>query len=549
MYVSGYDSNRGEAGFADWEVGIKMDGLNPSRTDIIEDLMDRVAAGRMGRRTFLIQLARLGVSSSVAASLLAACSSTSQTSTSPSVQASEGETTSSLMVRVGKQYAGKTVNFQVEAGLQAAVWKLYIPKWNQLTGTTVNLQEVNFLDQFPKAVAAHEAGTKLDALYVAYSWLPDLVGGGVLEDFGPYIKKYFTSATLKQELADIAPAATLVNGTWNGKQYGFPIDAPGFTLHYRSDIFSDSSMQAAFKQKYGYDLAAPTTWDQYDQIGQFITSKLAPSVYGGAHEGQAGSAYFWFCQMYNNSDFGNSNYFDDNMNATVNGDAGVRTLKKLNTFFKWYPPGSQTWGAVETWGGFLKGNLAMVITWTPLGRLSAKYGATEPLLNFVPVSQVVGKWSAALPPGGNVEEASGYSVAVYSSSDVKDLAFAFLAWATSQDVYLDLVSQPIAVVKPIRISEFTSPKSLSLYPNAQQYYSVMGEEVKHLTMEPKILSAAEYLTKLDQAITATYAGGDAKQNLDKAASAWNDITARVGKDKQKAAYAQFQQQVAQLRTS
>ena len=51
--------------------------------------------------------------------------------------------------------------------------------------------------------------------------------------------------------------------------------------------------------------------------------------------------------------------------------------------------------------------------------------------------------------------------------------------------------------------------------------------------------AGDYANALDRAMTAIYAGKDAKAGLDEAASEWNRITDRLGVEKQRASYGLF----------
>jgi multiple sugar transport system substrate-binding protein len=79
-------------------------------------------------------------------------------------------------------------------------------------------------------------------------------------------------------VANILPSlksATTVDGKlvavaqyWNTQMY-----------FYRKDLFEDPKEQAAFKAKYGYDLAPPTTWDQLVDIDNFF--HRPPDLYGG----------------------------------------------------------------------------------------------------------------------------------------------------------------------------------------------------------------------------------------------------------------------------
>ena len=56
---------------------------------------------------------------------------------------------------------------------------------------------------------------------------------------------------------------------------GVPAWTNAQLLFYRKDLFEDAKNKAAFKSKYGYDLAAPTTWAQYNDIATFFTDNAS----------------------------------------------------------------------------------------------------------------------------------------------------------------------------------------------------------------------------------------------------------------------------------
>src|SRR5207248_2446957 len=89
------------------------------------------------------------------------------------VRVASDMTTSQLAVAIAKKYAGKTINWQVEAGTQSALWVSIQKLWQSETGTKLNVLATPYAEQFPKAVAAHQAGSGIDGLYVQYNWLPD----------------------------------------------------------------------------------------------------------------------------------------------------------------------------------------------------------------------------------------------------------------------------------------------------------------------------------------------------------------------------------------
>lgn len=492
-----------------------------------------------------------GLGAAVTLPWLSSCSSSSTPKPTATVKQlvkiDNTTTTSSFAIALAKKYAGKTINWQVEAGTQGALWKSIKAKWESETGTTLNILEVPYAEQFQRAVAAHQSGGGIDGLYVQYNWLPDFVNGGVIAPLDSYFATYFTTDKLKAELADFVPSIRTVHTQWGGKHYGYPIDGPGFTLYYRKDIIEDPTNGKNFQAKYGYPLAAPTTWEQYRDISAFITDTMAPNVYGGVLMGLPAEAQFDFMQVFNNSKYGDVKYFDDGMKPLINGQAGVDSLKLLTSLYDSAPPGSKSWGPIEAWALFLKGGLGMTVTWPPLGRLAEGFGANNPLLNFVPPSTIVGKVGSALPPGGNMQDASGYSIGVFESSQVKDLAYAFITWATAPDVMVDLLADPAAFIRPVRTSSFNSSRLQNLFPGAAEHYKTLQAELAHVSPDLTIVSSQEYLVALGQGVNAGLTGTDPQKALDKVAAAWEKLTNQVGRDQQKVAYGEFQKNVALLK--
>ena len=502
-----------------------------------------ISGSEYDRRVFL----RRGAGATLGLSAMGALLSPAGIKAARRAIAANQSATAKMAIALGKKFSGQTLNFQVEAGLQAAVWKAVAkPEWEQATGTTVNIIEAPFTQQFQKLLAATQAGGFVDCAYCFCNWLPDLTRGKAIVPFEPFFAKYFKSPALRRELSDFVPSAITAVSKWDGKQWGYPLDGAGLVTYYRTDIFGNPKLKAAFKQKLGYDLAPPKTWKQYGEIAQFLTDELAPKIYGALHPAGGGQAYFWFLQAYNSPEFGNSKYFDQNMNAIINGPAGVRALDALKGFLKAGPPGANTLDPGRTWTDFVTGKLAMNVEFSPFARWASEASSKVP--SFVPKTAVRGKFGLAVPPGGTTN-VPGYTTVISSTSEVKDLAFAFLSWATAPDVYSDLVANPFSLVKPTRRSMFAAAKKNPRWPGQGQQYAALEETLSHLRIEPKWLASQEYLVAIDQACTSAYTGTSSQTALDTAAKKWDGITKRVGTDLQRRAYAQYLQQVRQLQAA
>jgi multiple sugar transport system substrate-binding protein len=321
-----------------------------------------------------------------------------------------------------------------------------------------------------------------------------------------------------------------MGNTW----YGLPDDGDVFVLYYRKDLFEDPENMADFKASYGYDLGPPETWDQFDDIGNFFTDKFAPDLYGGAIQRLEGQVYSWWMGAFSGN---GGKFFDPNtMKPGINSAAGIKTLQQMVDQNKWMPPGVEKWGFVEILSAWMDGKVAMVITWPPIGRWSAGYGATVEQLAWVPTTKVAGK-VGYVPPPGRPTLAGGFSLGISPDSKNKDAAYLFIQWMNSPEISLQRVMLPYALRDPFRISHFESPLYASLWPQAPEYLQTLEDGALKGQFELGIPGAREYAESVDNACTSAFAGTSPKAALDNAAKSWKEITERLGTDEQKKNYA------------
>jgi len=230
-------------------------------------------------------------------------------------------------------------------------------------------------------------------------------------------------------------------------------------------------------------------------------------------------------------------FFDpETMKATINSDIGVKVLTEMRDENKFMPPGVETWGFVENLAAFLSGTTAMTISWPPYGRWAAGYGTDEKALAWVPKSQIAGKVGYALPPGGHPELAAGFDLSVASTSKNKEAAYLFIQWLNSKDISTQRVQLPYTLRDPFRVSHYTDPVYLSRWPDAKDYLSTLHQAAETGLLDLSILQTDKYEEALRQGISSLWAGEDPKAIADKIAAQWDEITAKVGVEKQKAAY-------------
>jgi len=85
----------------------------------------------------------------------------------------------------------------------------------------------------------------------------------------------------KQELLnDVSPTLRAMTVEYKDDVWGLPYYTYSAGMFVRQDLLDDAGEQEAFKAKYGYDLAQPTTWEQHHDIAEFFTRKAGDKLKG-----------------------------------------------------------------------------------------------------------------------------------------------------------------------------------------------------------------------------------------------------------------------------
>ncbi len=85
----------------------------------------------------------------------------------------------------------------------------------------------------------------------------------------------------KQDLVnDVSPILRGMTITYKGDLWGLPYYTYSAGMFIRQDLIDDPTEKAAFKAKYGYALADPTTWEHHRDIAEFFTRKAGEKLKG-----------------------------------------------------------------------------------------------------------------------------------------------------------------------------------------------------------------------------------------------------------------------------
>jgi multiple sugar transport system substrate-binding protein len=166
--------------------------------------------------------------------------------------------------------------------------KEHAKTWEQRTGGKVVVVEFPFRELFEKFYGALSTGTgAFDVILYAPAWAGD---------FAPYLSEIPADIVDDPSFDDIHPVYRDRLMQWGNKRIAITVDGDLFSGYYRKDLFEDSRHRLEFRQRYGYELAAPNTWKEYRDIAEFFTGLEGPDgqkLYGTVEAFSRGGQQFW----------------------------------------------------------------------------------------------------------------------------------------------------------------------------------------------------------------------------------------------------------------
>jgi ABC-type glycerol-3-phosphate transport system substrate-binding protein len=210
-------------------------------------------------------------------------------------------------------------------------------------------------------------------------------------------------------------------------------------LFFRKDLMNDPKEQAAFKAKYGYGLAVPTTWDQLADQDEFF--HRAPDLYGGWMSGvNWGIGLDYMTVLFGVG--GNFSNVEKNV-MLLGSPESVKALQIMKKIAKTAPESFRTQSffdadtLMENGKLFAYNNWSYI--WSTLSKDINKYG-------MAPLP------SAGIPIGG-------FIFAVPTSARNPDCAKAFLAWMLGDDFQGKQMADtrnPASTVSGMKLNSITS---------------------------------------------------------------------------------------------
>jgi multiple sugar transport system substrate-binding protein len=429
----------------------------------------------------------------------------------------------------------------------------FAPEWEKMTGGKIELQQFAFGELFEKMITSFETGANAyDVLIFPADWAGDFMAPGYLEPMPQEVLN-------ELEPEDVIPLYGERITAWGETIYALPYDGDAHMLYYRKDLVNpDSPYAAEFEAQYGYPLAEPMTWSQYYDIAEFFNGRevetageTAP-IYGVAEAQRRNAQSYWvflshaasYGKVPNNPCF----FFScDDMTPQVNNPGWVQALEDYIRSRDLGPPEQLQWDVADTRVQFPAGVAVFNIDWGDVGPISYNPDA----------SVIVGDTGFAVLPAAErywdyekgewIEETNeapfiafgGWIIGVTADSKVKDAALDFAAFMARPEMVKQLAVSPDTGINPSRFSQF---EDLDLWVNAgfdpegaKDYLDAVLNTINHpnAVLDLRIRGSAEYLNVLDVEVSRALADEiSPQQALDNVATAWNEITDRLGRESQ-----------------
>ncbi len=233
-----------------------------------------------------------------------------------------------------------------------------------------------------------------------------------------------------------------------GALFGIPFGSETSVLGYRKDIFEK------------HNLEVPTNYEQMLELACKIP-ELEPGMGGIASRGQSGhqTSHAFLLHL---APYGGK-VLDDNWNAVVNNEAGVKAGEALKKILDCGPEGATSFGFAEAKNAFLQGDAAMYLDST----------VTAGEVEDPTKSKVVGKvgWAPHPEAVRKGSQTGGFGIAIPKNAQNKEAAFLLMQWLTSKkgDKLIAMEGG-----NPSRFSTHADPEAIAKFPHLE----VFGEALK-----------------------------------------------------------------------
>lgn len=453
-----------------------------------------------------------------------------------------------------KKFPGVEVIVESQSGpVISGPIQIFSPIWEEATGAKVNLVTYPFGQMFEKLRTEFASGAyTADLVNIQTTWAGDFMGGGFLESVPDDVQKLV-------KIDDYYP--TYRNAAvWDGAPKGLVYDGNVHNLFLRRDLLQNEDYKKKFADQFGYELAAPNTWQQFADVAKFFSSfdwSGTGNSYGMVEPMGRGTGGVYFLigrgLSYSKALGDPYAFFNpEDMSPRVSEPGWVQALEDWKRDSEFGPPGVTQYGFSESRPTFVSGQSAMITDWGDIGTLS--YSADSQVKGKTQTAQIPGaeryfdrvkKDWIATPDGNHAPylAVTAWLFSVPKTAENKEAAWDLAAFLCNPEAHSKLVAFPDSGIQPARTETIDNPQYLidaGMDPvDAKEYLEAIGAAIgnPNAVLDLRIPGGGEYYNSLDVEASRFMAGEiSAEKAMKNAADAWNMTTDRLGRDRQAELY-------------
>lgn len=314
------------------------------------------------------------------------------------------------------KFDGVTIDAKLIGGQQYEPLYARIAEWEKMTGAKVNVLSKKNHFELDKEIKSDMAAGNI-------TWCV----GSNHSSFAPQYPELYSdlSALLPAEEISQFVETTIKASTIGGKLVMLPrAQFDVSALYYQKSNYTDDAKKAAFKEKFGYDLAPPTTWAQVSDQAKFFSNP--PNMYGTQFAGKEEAINGRFFEMLIAE---GGEYLDKDGKPAFNSEAGVRALNWFVDLYKAkaVPAGTTNYLWDDLGQGFASGSIALNLDWP----------GWATFFNDPKSSKVAGNVGIVVQPAGSSGKHTGWSghhgFSVTENCAHKDAAASLIWYLTNDD--------------------------------------------------------------------------------------------------------------------
>ena len=411
-------------------------------------------------------------------------------------------------------------------------------------GITLNLLESPDPTSYQDSLKdLRSGGGKYDLVMHFPRFNGDLASNGYLMPLDDLIEKH----NAQDLFANISDAYHTLYCKWGGNTIAAPVDGDVAMMYYRKDAFENAEAKKRYREKFGTELGVPKTWGEFRQAAEIFTGWdwSGSGKKGFGFQTSTWDRAFIEQQWAPMMASAGGNWFDADCNPAFNNAAGVRAAEDLKALLAYAPPGSASLSWGQTMETVFADDVAMVLWYMDLGRLGwakdswfAKSGGPDKMVKFG-----YAEW-----PGYEVNGTYrnfnsmfyGRVVGISAFTKAPDACMAVLKTLLTPERRVLSMDDAQSGSDMFLKTDYTTKVFKTLTPT-QEFLDTAAKVIGNGFPEMTMPGTGEYMDALQGELHGFINGsGSAKEALDRAATQWQQITERLGRDKQKKAWANVQ---------